>query len=668
MNPRWLSNIDHPLVHPKSPPYTLESWPPPASWPISINKRGEILSRAGDDIYDYSAYARLGTRVRFDDARLTEPNRRLFKLVVCWWQWGSRGRLTALSISSYATIIKPLFLIASSSDTSVFDLSKEPNAAERLAAALGRSTFDTFIMLVDELHAHREELGFEILSRPFITQLARLIPNHELQQTPYIPPRIWLYQVERLKACVDDFLLHRTRIEGLFEYCVSAYVRNYGSIERACDPMSNRRSSPFTSDTSTPHEYLGPFAEVAERFGVNKLLSNWLQPKAGRLKDERSGGIQRLASYFNLVQAAALAHILNFTGMRALEAKDLRASCFLTEEHEHFGHACLIKGDTSKTTRERGALWVTSPSVECSVEAMTAIAKLRVSVGAADPNVFLTDEDVHDPLLYTPGYEPWMFIGNVVRSEGPGARQRLCYRSVVERFPALFDKGQLTIVDEDLHIARRITPTLDPENFGVGKVWPLAFHQLRRTAAVNMTASGLVDVVALQHQLKHVNRMQSLYYGRGSSRLRLNQRAVEEFVRTTYEMLALQAERLSDSRYVSPLGTERKERILRVVNEFGAKDLKRSLKRGHVSFRSTLLGLCAKAAPCPYGGFDNISQCTRCSDALIDREKLGQIKLMQRDLRRRHAVSTPRSPRRKAIKAQQTSLVAARRLIESKED
>ncbi|MEX3937270.1 hypothetical protein AB4Y32_37005 [Paraburkholderia phymatum] len=76
----------------------------------------------------------------------------------------------------------------------------------------------------------------------------------------------------------------------------------------------------------------------------------------------------------------------------------------------------------------------------------------------------------------------------------------------------------LRITQQDRDLARLVTPTLDSGRFAVGKVWPLAWHQLRRTGTVNMQASGLVSDASLQFQLKHVSRAMSLYYGRGYAR------------------------------------------------------------------------------------------------------------------------------------------------------
>jgi hypothetical protein len=49
----------------------------------------------------------------------------------------------------------------------------------------------------------------------------------------------------------------------------------------------------------------------------------------------------------------------------------------------------------------------------------------------------------------------------------------------------------------------------------VGKRWPLAMHQLRRSLAVYAHRSGMVSLPALKAQLQHITQEMSAYYARG---------------------------------------------------------------------------------------------------------------------------------------------------------
>ena len=223
----------------------------------------------------------------------------------------------------------------------------------------------------------------------------------------------------------------------------------------------------------------------------------------------------------------------------------------------------------------------------------------------------------------------------------------------------MFDPSEFVITEADLEQARLITPSLDPERYAVGLDWPISNHQLRRTTAVNMIGSGVVCDASLQSQLKHESRAQSLYYGQGHSRLKLNQGYREEYLRTAYEMMALQASQLIQDRYVSPFGADHKMNQLRAIHPKDRKQLLIQAKRGEISMRDTLLGLCMKRGPCEYGGVENVAHCHNCADALIDREKLPRIKAMK-DMIEIHLVDAAEdSPMHKSLTAQQRSLKAA---------
>ncbi|WWL44537.1 hypothetical protein V5O39_28950 [Pseudomonas parakoreensis] len=173
--------------------------------------------------------------------------------------------------------------------------------------------------------------------------------------------------------------------------------------------------------------------------------------------------------------------------------------------------------------------------------------------------------------------EPWgtklTKINRTIRPSIPS------YAHVLQWFDKLFDPEQLRITPEDFALARLVTPTLTDE-FAVGKIWPLAWHQLRRTGAVNMQASGLVSDASLQFQLKHVARAMSLYYGQNHSRVRLEEKAHTYYVRTMYETLGRQLQQLTSNRFVSPHGEKRKSEIVRLISASDAKKAINLAKKG----------------------------------------------------------------------------------------
>jgi hypothetical protein len=223
------------------------------------------------------------------------------------------------------------------------------------------------------------------------------------------------------------------------------------------------------------------------------------------------------------------------------------------------------------------------------------------------------------------------------------------YIQVLKSFPRLFDRDAITITEADLEYARLLTPSLDA-TYQVGTPWPFAWHQLRRTGAVNMQASGLVSDSSLQYQLKHVTRAMSLYYGRGFSKVKLDSVAYATYLKAMYEVLGKEITRLLSPRFVSPFGEARKSQILNIVSTSDAKKLVLAAKKGTVSWRATLAGGCTKRGHCSLGGADTLVHCGgghekgACADALYDQDRVPELIDLQEILSDRLSTAPPGSP------------------------
>ncbi|MCF5044466.1 hypothetical protein GIW79_28925 [Pseudomonas sp. PA-7-1E] len=412
------------------------------------------------------------------------------------------------------------------------------------------------------------------------------------------------------------------------------------------------------SGAKTGLRFHGAFADTAKRFGIFELLERWVG---------RSGDLQvrTLTSYLKLVNRAGLAYILNFSLMRVEEAWNLRAGCLDVEHDKSFGDIFLLRGQTTKTLSDSDALWVTSPSVEVAVRAMEVISLFR-SLHASH----LEASGLAGRYLTDSYHEPWLpSRKNDDHSLRPSIPP---YAALLGQYDKLFDLERLRITTEDLKLARLATPSL-PEEYQVGAVWPLAWHQLRRTGAVNMQASGLVSDASLQYQLKHITRAMSLYYGQNHSRVRLEEKAHTLYVRTMYETLGRELQQLTSERFVSPHGDKRKAEIVRLISPEDAKKMIGLAKKGTVACRQILLGVCSSRVPCPYGGIDNIAHCgggdskdaKPCPDVLYDSERLDAVDDLEHILKERLATAQDGSPLMESLVAQQRSLKSFRRVIGS---
>ncbi|MDG2517810.1 hypothetical protein [Lysobacter soli] len=395
---------------------------------------------------------------------------------------------------------------------------------------------------------------------------------------------------------------------------------------------------------------------MAHQHGISEQLFKWILDPSDSI-DVAGRSVVALSSYLTLAGRVGIAYLLNFSMMRVEEPWNLRTNCFRREEDPRFGAFYTVAGRTSKTLDDDDARWITAPSTELAVDVLRFVAKLRMISAALDPDVPKDDHYFANPYLVVRPYEPWASTRNSsatlnVRPQYPN------YQDVIRSYPRLFDSDKLKITREDLNAARAVTPRLDPSRYEVGKAWPLSWHQLRRTGAVNMFASGEVSDASVQYQLKHASRAMSLYYGHGYSSANFDARARSEYIKAMYEAMSRDIGALFTERFVSPYGHGRKAAILNTIDSRDAAALLGAAKSGGVAWRETLLGGCTRRGHCPYGGVDNIVRCAggdgrgSCADAFFDTEKVPGIKNLRQAISVRLAGTKPDSPDYDSLSAQ----------------
>lgn len=661
--------INSHLVSPASRNYRPPSWPPPRDWVVVEDAQGNPISRWGDSIWRLDLWAGKPLSLNFGDGTVTNTtqidpeNADLLRLLVTWRLWGPRGaRTVSALVNSFFTPIRAIVALCSRNGILASNLMRFPAVIEQVPQVLAPSIFPTAVTELHRLLDAQQVLGFVLLDQHGLKRLVAVQPQHEREQTPYIPPRIWSYQVNRLRECLEDYLAHRQQVEDCFQFCLEAYANNYGSLAAAMTTWQASRM-PFQempcagSGTNTGCIFYGHFAHTLARFGLSELLGRWV----GLPSPEYAWKGSRLfVGYLSLIQHAGLAYVCNFSLMRIAEAASLRADCMYWEEDEKFGRIPIICGETTKTDPDSDARWPTSPSVQVAIDAMTSVARMRMRCAEHDPAVSPSAEDKANPYLYDRAYEPWSSGGSSNYSVRKKPRD---YKEFLSKYPKLFSKDELRITEADLKVAGAISPTLNSDEFQVGKPWPFAWHQLRRTGAVNMFASGLISDSSMQYLMKHSSRLMPLYYGQGHSRMCLSKDARVLVVNAMYEAMGKEILSLLSERFVSPYGDKRKEMIVvNLINEPDAKRFADSAKRGEVFFRSMRLGGCVKREACTYGGVESISHCAGadgnqpCADILYDKEKSMSNRIYLDSVERRLVDAPADSPLRLSLEAEKRGL------------
>ena len=317
--------IESPLVTPTASNYRPPCWPPSRDFPIVVDDRGNVISRYGDHKWDLWPWAKKALTLNFGDGpqkakgarRLSPANAELLRKIAAWWLYGPRAVREASTLSNKFNQLFPLFNLCSKEGIVASNLSRYPAVIDRLPEIFAPSTADDVFSSLHALFEQREILGFTLLDRDGLSRLEAALPDYEKRQTPYIPPRIWTYQVNRLRAFLDDFHAHRKSIEDCFHFCLDAYATNAGSLADACRKQLNPTRMPFHTPYSvtgarTGAKFHGLFSLTAHRFGIDNLLQRWLL-RPGQSIDDLGRGVSLLGTYFNVVGQVGAAYLLNFS-------------------------------------------------------------------------------------------------------------------------------------------------------------------------------------------------------------------------------------------------------------------------------------------------------------------------------------------------------------------
>jgi hypothetical protein len=645
-----------------SPCFRPTTWPPARDWPVSVDRDGSVLSRWGEPVWDLSPIAGTAMKLNFGDGigyigvSIDSANADILRQMVTYRMFGPRSAKSAKALQGFFSIVRPIVAVCSRNGILATDLMRYPKVLDQIPSILPASRYRVALGELHRIFDARDSLGFIFVDSAGIRRLAEGTPKHQTIQTPYIPPRIWSYQVTRLRECLNDFTLHRESLRALFALCTEGYIKNYGSLAGSLSKNKDPNKTPFrqATDERPGCVYFGPFIAALDRLGLTQLFLKWLA------MDRETLTVRQFSSYLSLVTVAGLAYIANFTLQRKEEVAALRCSCLIWEQDEKLGRVPIICGETTKTDPDSDARWVASPSIEIAVEVLSEIARLRMQFDSANKIIAPSKEDQMDPYLFSAPNEPWGSgrpTAYHIRSESNSLGETL------RDYPGLLDHEQILITSDDLKIAQQLTPNLPSDKFAVGLPWPFAWHQYRRTGAVNMFASGLISDSSMQQLLKHSTRLMPLYYGRGYTKLRLNENLEMAIVAAMYESLANQLILAMTDRFVSPnLDAKQESKAVNIITTKDVKKLVIWAKSGKVSFREHRLGACMRVGFCGYGGIESVSRCTGgdgdkpCPDVRYDREKEPLIRVDLQRMSEEIALLPKESPRYGALLAEKRGM------------
>ncbi len=467
-----------------------------------------------------------------------------------------------------------------------------------------------------------DDLGFSPVDRKYLN-LKRGLD----QQTPVIPARIYLAIMQRYTLQLEAIYPYAENIKGLI---IEMEDRAYGAA-----------ISTQLSQFSIPDDRLRPtMLEAIKLHGLSEIVGNVLPEIPTRAAFQ--GWIRK-------IQYIAKTVIHFYSGLRDQEFARLQYDCISQRELDRpmidsSGSAIdagrmvsLISTTTKFTGYKMEESWL-APDVVCQAVSVCRVITEGLSyLYGVDPK--------NSPLLLSP---------YIIRS----MNAQFCTTSFSNTgHKGIFEDTAIAdffITSEDLIELSETDENRDfkgDAKFTVGKIWPLASHQFRRSLAFYARNSGFVSLPSVTWQFKHTAREMSQYYARNSNiflpiftgndlKNVPNKRAPANYSHIGFEYQAAYpvttVKKLfedifeSDSTLMGGTGSfieKQKSKIVSgEIDIRAAKDETLLLaKKGEFDYRATLLGGCTKVGPCDDYLLGEITACLTCPGAIIKDTKVDEL-------------------------------------------
>ena len=600
------------FVSEKSPCFKALEYPPADYFALSIDKDQNVISKYGDDIWDFTAFG-LNAKINFKN--LDPENRQLFKQLIYYITYSHLFPKTYNSLFQWYMSFKDVFATCSRHNIKASDLSRYPRLIDEIAinyAKKSPSLFRNSVYHFDLVLNNQEQLGFKILDNKSIAIYKGHDPSHQNNQTAYIPNRIWTKFILNLDSILNEFKAHSEKIESLYHYLVKTTLLNKEN------GISAKYSSPFNNHSAKGKIlYGGTLEDYLNANGLMDFFEKYLERPATERFPEYT--TDQFGALINNVVISCYLYIIFYSIMRKEEALSLKTNCLQTENDNRIGTIYLLIGETTKTDPDSDARWVVPQRVEKAVKIAEMLVGWKLQ--------YIKSTDKKTPLIQN--LKIWNTVCRSVRPRMLGNFNQV----INKKAPYFFKINEYQITQEDYDEATAITPSLVNQKwFKVGGIWQFGFHQFRRTLAVHF-ALNKVSSSSTQLQMKHATRKQQFYYQNNSGRLRLNHLAEQEVANEYYAEMSRNIASVVHGEMIlphekSPVSKD----IVRFITNGEKGKLQKAMKNGLVGYRKNILGGCMKQGVCEFGGFDSIAHCAGgdggkpCSDLIIDGLKEQEFK------------------------------------------
>lgn len=570
----------------------------PAEMPVSYDTAGFVASRYGDNSWNLSSMSTDGTSTKTlyfyeaDDSSASGLHHLIRdQQKALMWLHMDAGRTRAWSTLLNTNLALTSWCEnAADKGVGLYTLLTSVEWLTEGTQDINRSYLDLTSPALKTLWRHRKQLGAQA---DFQLQKLQDALNKEAesrpdtQQTPLIPSRVYCAILAKLGDRMS--LIERELDALLVAYTLSLVAKRTLPENYTQNQRQARRENTLAST-----------AERLKKLGC--------EPLPGQRFDDFIAG--RIGEH----KVALMLVIAAYTGMRVGEVSILPLRDVVVE-FEHMGTTHYeLRGSTHKLHKgiKLSTTWITSHQGARAVQLAQRIARVIELLHDTPP------KPGQQALLFPSSKHPYKSISNEsFHRDLTSLRGILC---------PVIEQSDIEELDR-LELARGWAR----DDIVVGKHWPLAFHQLRRSLAVYAHRSGMVSLPALKAQLHHITQEMATYYSGGFSRA-VN--LVFDKKHFSHEWQAAKAESSYFAYAFALLFSDEDllgtgvQRMANTVESRTRQDTLRLFEENKLAYRETPLGGCVSTDACKTDPLEPIPyECleTNCVNLVVFSKRLDHV-------------------------------------------
>jgi len=594
---------------------------PTKQFVVARDDEGNVLSRYGDDTWDYTYYSvsiRPNPIFRFEDIskRYRDEVKWLFFCLDRVCDGGLAGAYSIGSLMKFLGLLKSIakYCQENNLDFKAWFIS-ERHMMAFLRHKATKMQHDALSALYLAVVPVKEYVGLEfVISKKVRIRIAEIRQERKLarNQHPVIPSRI---------------------LFGIVKYSTDT-LEGYNLVSKHFEAMY--KELPTSSGNATHYEgWLMNFVQKYCARVNDYSLSDYLGACGVDCKTELNLLIAHL-------DYCAKNLLLAYSGMRDAEMVALNYNCLKSVKRKD-GKVLRLVGNTTKLVGSRKqVMWVTSEHAIPAINYLQSIARVcfnNMKARGYDKKKIkrVTDMPLFVKFTHTTPMRDFVSKRNF---------RKISFRrsDFYSRIPQHRLK-EITLKHSDLAELKRFDPLRDweSEGFKRGEPWHLNSHQFRRSLAVYSAQSGLITLPSLKAQFKHLSEDMTYYYRNNALEAKKIFRIdrghfATELVKTKPEAdfyAFLFGTFLSDQKLKGSMGKfyegQKPKNKSDTVKLYESRDttIKR-FQKGELAWVDTAIGGCTSTDPCLKKLVRPLVACLNCDKAVIAEKKLIQtVKVQQ---------------------------------------